>query len=114
MNSNLLERINLLESVKDNLIKRLQIERDKRDKAYKLYYVYKNREIYVQLDTEHCIDKLCEHKAAYDKHRARVHELSLELKSVQLELISLYEMYNALDFLGLHESNYDYSTVNYF
>ena len=101
-----LERINLLENVKDDLIKRIEIERYKRNRAANDLWKYKNEQIYIQLDTEHCIDMICKFEAEYNLRRERVARLVSELRSIQLELILLYEEYGESDLIGLKEPKY--------
>lgn len=114
MNGNLLERINLLEATKDKIIRKLLVEKRERELAYKLLYTYKEREIYIQLDTDHCINMICKYELNFNMHDQRVRELSRELKSIQLELILLYDQFNELDYTGLTDSRYNHSCVNYF
>ena len=106
MNRNLLEEIQLYEGVKDELIKRIEIERNERNKVMACLCHYRSKHIYTALDTDHCIDMICKYEKEYNVRRERVARLSKELRAIQLELILLYEQYDKLDYLGVSSGGY--------
>ena len=104
MNNNLLERINLLEGVKDELINRIKVERHKREIARSNLRRYEHDRIYIAYDTEHCIDMIGKYRRELELHSARVIKLFAELQHIEDEIFVLREEYDRLNLLDfIHE-----------
>lgn len=99
MNRNLVEEINLLESTKDKLIKKLLEERYRKRLAYASLAEYKNNRIYITQDIDHCIDMMCKYERELEMRRERVCVLTNEVRNIELKLTLLYEQYDIFDSL---------------
>ena len=111
MTNNLMKRISLLESTKDELIKKLMVARYDRHCIASELWKYENRFIYEFVDKERCLNKIEELKSTYDIRKRRVYELTKQLKTLEFELIMLYDEYNAFDILGFCGPEHTYSAI---